>query len=114
MKKLARILPPSLLLLPFVVSAQQDVQGVVRTITDIINAIVPLMIGVAFLVFIYGVISYVLAGGDDKKTSTARQTMIYGIIGLAVILGAWGIVAIILNTIGVDAGRGPIIDFRFR
>jgi len=47
-----------------------------------------------------------IADDEDAKT-TGRNRMIYGIIGLVVIIGMWGLVAIVQNTLGIGVGNPP-------
>jgi hypothetical protein len=70
-------------------------------IGQIINAIVPVLIALGVLYFVWGVIQYVVSGDEEAKTA-GRDKMIMGIIGLAVILGLWGLVNILRNTFGVS------------
>ena len=70
------------------------------TLQTILTNIVGLVIGLAFVVFLWGVFKYVTAGGaDDKKSAT--NIMVYGIVGLFIMLAAWGLVNLLLNTFGL-------------
>ena len=77
--------------------------GVLEDITDIINKIIPILIAIAVIIFIYGVITYVVASSPDDKAK-GQQTMLYGIIGLFVIVSVWGLVAILNNTFEISQG----------
>ncbi len=70
-----------------------------NTITTIFNGIVVFLIGLAFIVFLWGVYKYVTTASLDGKEG-ARATIIYGLIGLFVMLAAWGLVNILLGTFG--------------
>jgi len=70
-------------------------------IGQIINSIVPVLIALGVLFFIWGVITYVI-GNDEEAKSKGRNRIIFGIIGLAVIIAVWGLVTILINTFGVD------------
>jgi peptidoglycan biosynthesis protein MviN/MurJ (putative lipid II flippase) len=71
-------------------------------LTGWINSAIALLFAVATLVFLFGVIQYVIAGGDEKKGATARSYMLYGIIGLAVMAAAWGLVNLLVDTFAGD------------
>jgi hypothetical protein len=50
-------------------------------------------IGALALIFvIWGGIQYVTSGGDAEKTTKARNTLLYAIIGVVVVVLAYGIV----------------------
>jgi len=73
-------------------------------LTTIINRIIPLIIGAAMLVFLWGVLRYVLAESDPAKRAEARSYMVWGIIALAVMVSVWGIVRLLQGTLGVSGG----------
>ena len=78
----------------------------ISNVTSTINTyLVPLFLTLAALFFIYGVIRYVIAKSPEEKTG-ARSYIIWGIVGIAVILAIWGLANIILNFFGV--GSGPL------
>lgn len=80
------------------------IQGLMCHIYNILIYAVPLLIAVAVVVFLYGVVKYITAGGSEEKRAEARMTMIYGIIGLFVMVAIWGLVGILLNTFGIAPG----------
>lgn len=65
------------------------------------SIIIPLLVALAIMVFIYGVITYVISADDEEKRKTGRQYMMYGIIGIFVMVSVWGLVNILSNTFGV-------------
>lgn len=79
-------------------SAPGDISGLLGLISQFINIITIILVSVAVLMFIIGVIKYVSAGGDEEAQQKARGTMIYGIIGIFVIVAVWGLVNILGNT----------------
>ena len=70
---------------------------ILGTIASILNAVIPLIIGLAFVVFLWGIYKYVSSASFEGKEG-ARQTIIYGLIGLFVMLAAWGLVNILIAT----------------
>ncbi|MCX6752486.1 MAG: pilin [Candidatus Nomurabacteria bacterium] len=75
--------------------------GVLCKIGQILNAVVPVLIALGIVYFVWGVISYVI-GTDEETKKSAREKMVYGIIGLAVIVAVWGLVRILTNTFQVN------------
>lgn len=75
-------------------------------VTKIINVIiVPLIEGLfvlAGLIFIWGIFKKFIAHADD---STAREEggnhILWGVIGMAIMISAYGIIRLIGNTVGV-------------
>lgn len=66
---------------------------------DIISgSIIPFIISLAILVFIFGLFKYITAGGDEEQLKTARDFIIYGIIFIAVMISVWGLVNLVVRT----------------
>lgn len=70
---------------------------------NILDALIPFVITLALIYFIWGVGKFVTAKEEDEKTK-ARDIMIYGAIALFVIVSIWGIVGLLQQFTGVDAG----------
>ena len=101
---------------PFFAFAQgtTDVSDILGTVGGLLNAVIPLIIGLAFVVFLWGIYKYVSAASGEGKEG-ARETIIYGIIGLFVMLAAWGLVNVLLNTFNLDTATPtdlPVIPSR--
>ncbi len=108
MKKLVNYIAPmslTLALMPALASAQ-TIGTIITTFQGYANALVTLLIIVATLVFIWGLISYLIAGPDEDKAAAARKYMLYGIVSLAVIIAMWGLALLLLRSIGVNTGTG--------
>ncbi len=69
----------------------------------IVNGLVPLVLGLAVVSFLWGVAGYVMKADDSKEREKGRKFMLYGIIGLLVGLSVWSIVDLFLGFIGASA-----------
>lgn len=76
-------------------------QGILCKISEILGAILPVLIALGVLYFVYGVVTYMI-GSDEEAKKKGRDRIIYGVIGLAVIVTVWGLVAILRNTFGLS------------
>lgn len=96
-------------LLPYVAAAQ-DVDSLLYKIKNTLNTVIMLLFVLVTLYFIWGVVKYVSAAGDEAKLKAGKQHMIWGIIGMAVMAGAWGIVNVVVNyLVGGSGGTTPNI-----
>ena len=84
------------------------VQGLLCKFAEIFAAVLPVLIALGVIYFVWGVISYVIASDEEAKKA-GRDRMIFGIIGLTVIVAVWGLVAILRNTFGLSNVQN--IDF---
>ena len=110
-KKLAILLPSiGLFFVPFLALAQQSqgcdfiiasmpgtIQSIICQIGNVLDTLIPVLIVLGIVYFVWGVVQYVMASEEDAKKK-GRNRMIYGIIGLVVIVSMWGLVGIITNT----------------
>jgi len=61
------------------------------------------------VIILWAGISYATAGGDEDKTTKAKDRLIYGIIGIAVIVGAYIIANAISSIIGSSTPNQPTL-----
>ncbi len=67
----------------------------------IINPLIRLLFALAVVYFLYGVYEFIVNGDNDEKKTTGKSHMLWGIVGLTVMIGVWAILGIILNTFDI-------------
>ena len=75
--------------------------GLLCKLHQVLNFVVPVLIALGVVYFVWGVVQYVIYDEEEAKKK-GRDSMIYGIIGLAVIIGLWGLVYAVVNTFNLD------------
>lgn len=56
------------------------------------DALIPLLLAIAFITFIYGVFKYfIAASANEEARQQGRVVVVYSLIGFFVLLSAWGI-----------------------
>ena len=70
--------------------------GVFSRLTNTILLVVGL---ISVIMLVYGGLRYILSGGDSKKVTDAKNTILYAIIGLIISLLAFAIVNFVLNSV---------------
>ncbi|MES2994786.1 MAG: hypothetical protein V4681_02015 [Patescibacteria group bacterium] len=89
-------------------SAQTLAVGIIQFINSIV---VPLIFALAFIVFIWGVFIYFIAGGhDEEKKESGKSLMLYGLIGFFVMVSVWGLVNILTGTFNLNKNVPPYPD----
>ena len=118
MKNVSRFVTHSALavsfFVPFLASAQIDKTKIVAYTTgtngiiSVINGIlVPVLIAIAFITFLWGVYKYFILGATEEKSRTdGKQFVLWGIIGFVVILSVWALVTIVKDTFNLT-GANP-------
>lgn len=72
--------------------------GDVRTTAArIINVALGFLGIIAVIIVLVGGFKYMISGGHEEKTNEAKQLIISGIIGLAIILSAWAITGFVIS-----------------
>jgi len=80
---------------------QTGLSGLISNIQQLLNSIVPVLLALGVVFFVWGVVQYVINDSEEAKKK-GRDRIIYGIIGLAVIIGLWGLVNLLRNTFGLN------------
>lgn len=73
--------------------------NLMTTLNQIINVIIGVIGFIAVIVIILGGVQYTTSAGDSGKVKTARNTIMYGIIGLIIALLAYSIVNFVLTNL---------------
>lgn len=73
--------------------------GVFRQISSTIIYIVGI---IAVIMLIWGGLRYVLSGGDSKKVTDAKNTVLYAIIGLVISFLAFAIINFVIDALPSD------------
>jgi predicted membrane channel-forming protein YqfA (hemolysin III family) len=70
---------------------------------NILNTLIPILIVLGVVYFIWGVLQYVISADEEAKKK-GKDHMIWGIIGLVVIVALWGLVSVLTTTFGLNSG----------
>ncbi|MEX0888185.1 MAG: hypothetical protein WDZ67_02310 [Patescibacteria group bacterium] len=76
-----------------------EISGIFCVLVNIINYLLSIGAAVSFIMLVYGGFQYMIAGGDEKAITVAKNTITYAVLGLVIILGAILIVNSILGTL---------------
>jgi uncharacterized membrane protein len=80
--------------------------GVTNLVSSIVS-ILSIVVGVvAVIMIIYGALRYITSAGDSGKVASAKSTLIYALVGLAIAALAQVIVHDVLNTAN-KAAKAP-------
>jgi len=69
------------------------------------NILIPFILGIGFLVFVWGMFQYFIAGGaNEESKEKGKSLMIYAILGFLLIIVFWGIINLLAQSTGLDDG----------
>jgi uncharacterized membrane protein YidH (DUF202 family) len=84
----------------------ENIGDVVYSLNGALGYIVPIIIGFALIAFLWGILKYLVSGSDEKQREESKMFMLWGIIGLAVMVSVWGLVSILANLFGMHIPSG--------
>lgn len=106
-----KIIASIALLAPAVASAQAlapvtNINDVSSKLLGIGNIILYLLIAAAVIFIVWNVVMYLVKDGEDKSKSAGN--ILWGIVGLFIIVSIWGLVNILTNTFKTTPTNQPI------
>ena len=81
------------------IAAENSTNNLFQTVNQIINVVLGVIGIVAVVVIIVGGFSYLTSQGDAGKVAKAKNTILYGVIGMFVALLAFAVVNFILSAV---------------
>lgn len=69
-----------------------------KVVVQVINPLILLLAASAFVVFLWGVFGFIAHAGDAGKREEGRDAILWGLIGLVIIFGVYGIINLVLGT----------------
>ncbi len=86
-------------------AANPKIADVINFFTCLLaNSVVPLLITVAIVIFIWGMVQFITNSDNEEKRQKGRQFMVWGIVALFMIVSVWGLVRILTNTFNISFG----------
>lgn len=70
--------------------------------TEIINPIIAVLFGIAMFYFLYGIAAYIWNPDDEQAREKGRQGMLWGIIGMFVMVSVFGIIRFLIDSTGAN------------
>ena len=68
----------------------------------IVNPLITLMFALAVVYFLYGVFEFIANQANEEKKTAGKSHMLWGIIGITIMMGVFMIMNMILNTLGIN------------
>lgn len=87
----------------FIPVAEASVLTLMKSINKvIINPIIIFLFACAMAYFLYGLAQYLLSPGNEEVHKKSKSVMLWGVIGLFIMTAVFGIMRVVLNTVGVN------------
>ena len=72
-----------------------------KILANVVNPLIYLIMAVAVIYFLWGVVVFIKNADNAEKRAEGSQSMIWGLLGLFIMLSAKGIIVFILSTMGL-------------
>lgn len=103
MKKIPYVVISFFMAAPFVASAQvTDFKSLMQLFANMLGSVIGVLYMVAFVAFFWGIGVFILNTNDDKKRGEGKAWMFWSVIALFVMITIWGLVGLLVNTVGVN------------
>ena len=82
-----------------IANAQNVDALIVKVNKAIINPAIGFIFALALALFIFGIVEFLINKNSESGRTTGKQHAIWGIIGMSIMIGAFGIVNLIIGTL---------------
>ena len=72
----------------------------------ILNPIIGLLFALALVLFLWGVVQFIMNAENEEARKNGGRHMLFGIIGIAIMVSVVGILRIVINTFGLPTPPG--------
>ena len=81
------------------------IKDLITAVGGLINPLIVILVGVALLVFFWGLAKFIFrVGGDEKAVEGGKRLMGWGLLALFVMLSVWGIIRFMQNALLLAPG----------
>ena len=96
----------------FTNTAHASVRSIVGQIDKlIINPLIIFVFALALVIFLYGMFEFLSNQENEEKKTAGKKHMIFGVLGLTIMMAVWMILGMIMNTFnisGIDVKNGKV------
>ncbi len=78
-------------------AASQADTYIQNILDSIVNPIVKVMITVALVIFLWGVVEFIMGADNEEKRDAGKKHIIWGVIGLFIMVAVFGIMNLLSN-----------------
>jgi len=84
-------------------AASTNLDGFITNVDNmIVNPLITLLFALAVVYFLYGVLEFFMNQENEEKKTQSKSHMLWGIIGITIMLGVFAIINIILKTFNIS------------
>jgi hypothetical protein len=77
------------------------IKGLITSFGNIVSILIPISVGVALLVFFWGLVTYIYKSDNVAGKDEGKNKMIWGIVALFVMVSVWGLIQFMQVQFGI-------------
>ncbi|MEX2052535.1 MAG: hypothetical protein WD991_02490 [Candidatus Paceibacterota bacterium] len=82
--------------------AYADLDSFMRSVNNnIINPLILFLFALAVVYFLWGALEFIMKQDNEEAKTTGKSHMLWGIIGITIMIGVWAILGVIQSTMGI-------------
>jgi uncharacterized membrane protein YidH (DUF202 family) len=86
--------------------AEASVGTLMKSVNRVIlNPLILFLFALALAYFLYGVMQFIINPGNEEIRKTGKSHMLWGVVGMVIMVSVFGIMQLILNTLGEKSIR---------
>lgn len=83
-------------------AAAATIDSLIDAGSSVLESFIPILLGVATLVFFWGLVKFINHADDEKAVEEGKQLMLWGMVALFVMIALWAIIGWIQTELGLD------------
>ncbi len=90
----------------FIPTAEASIVTLMASINRVIvNPLIYFLFALALVYFLYGLLKYLLSPDNEELRTSSKSHMLWGIFGMFIMIAVFGIMNLLLGTLGVGKGQ---------
>lgn len=85
-------------------AAVSNVGGLITYWVGPLTYIIYILFTLAIVVFFWGIVIFIAHAGDEKAVQEGKGFIVWGMVGIFVMVSIWGIVGYLQASLGLDTG----------
>ena len=74
-----------------------------KIVANIVTPLVELLFALTVLLFVWGLFGFFINGDDTTKREEGRQHILWGVVGMVIMVSVYGIIRLVANSVGQES-----------
>ncbi len=79
-----------------------DLIEIFEYLIEIVAMLIPILVGFAIVAFFWGIVKFIAHADDERAIAEGKLFIVWGLVGLFVLVSFWALIGYIQETIGVE------------